>query len=170
LARAARNEIVDEHADVSLIAPRPPRSAFEHTQSRIDTGADALRRSIFVTGRAVDLAGEEQAGDELRLQAVLQVARIEVVVLDRVARPRDVRALETRDRTHELELHVEGQARRNAVRVNLVRRQAFRLDEDLVRGLVREAMDFVLDGRAVARTDAFDHAGEHRRAVAAGAN
>src|SRR6185436_3546461 len=46
----------------------------------------------------------------------------------------------------------------------------FGLDEDLMRGLVREAMNFVLDRRAVARTDAFDHAGEHRRAIAAGAN
>ena len=33
--------------------------------------------------------------------AVLQVARIEVVVLDRVARPREVRVLEARDGAHE---------------------------------------------------------------------
>ena len=170
LARAARDEIVDQHADVGLVAARPPRRALLHAQRRIDAGEDALRGGLFVAGRAVDLAREEQAGDELRLQAVLQVARIEVVVLDRVAGPRHVRALEARDRAHQRELHVERQAGRDAVRVDLVRRQAFRLDEDLVRGLVGEAMHLVLDRRAVARADAFDHAGEHRRAVAAGAD
>src|SRR6185503_12139742 len=170
LARAARNQIDDEHADVGLVTPRPARRALLHTQRRIDAGENALRRRRFVAGRAVDLAREEQAGDELRLQAVLQVARIEVVVFDCVAGPRHVRALESGDRPHQRELHVERQAGRDAVRIDLVRGQAFRLDEDLVRSLVREAMHLVLDRRAIARTDAFDHAGEHRRAIATGAD
>ena len=37
------------------------------------------------------------------------------------------------------------------------------LDEDLVRGAVREARDFVLDGGTIARSHALDQAGEHRR-------
>ena len=61
LARAARDEIVDEHADVGLVAPRPPRRALLHAQRGVDAGEDALRRRFLVTGRAVDLAGEEQA-------------------------------------------------------------------------------------------------------------
>ena len=170
LARAARDEIVDEHADVGLVASRPPRCALLHAQRGVDAGEHALRRRFLVAGRAVDLAGEEQAGDELRLQAVLQIARIEIVVLDRVARPRDVRALEPGDRTHQRQLHVERQAGRDAVRIDLVRRQAFGLDEDLVRGLVGEAVHLVFDRRAIARPDAFDHACEHRRAIATGAD
>ena len=43
--------------------------------------------------------------------------------------------------------------------------QTLRLDEHLVAGLVGEAVDLVLDGRAVARPDPFDHPGEHRRAI-----
>ena len=39
-----------------------------------------------------------------------------------------------------------------------------------MRVLVGEAVDLVLDGRAVARTHALDHAGEHRTAVEAGAD
>lgn len=46
--------------------------------------------------------------------------------------------------------------------------QAFRLDEHLVAVLVGEAMDLVLDRRAVARANTFDHPGVHRRAVEVG--
>ncbi len=43
--------------------------------------------------------------------------------------------------------------------------QAFRLDEHLVAFLVGEAVDLVLDRRAVARADTFDHTRVHRRTV-----
>ena len=86
----------------------------------------------------------------------LRSARIEEIVLDGVAGPRDVRVLEAPDGAHELALHVERQAGRDAVRIDLVRVEPLGLDEDLVRGLVREAHDLVLDRRAVARTDALD--------------
>ncbi|MDR9356858.1 hypothetical protein FEO99_05758 [Burkholderia multivorans] len=71
---------------------------------------------------------------------------------------------------HKLELHVERQARRNPVRVELVGRQPFRLEEDLVRFLRSESMNLVLDRRAVARPHAFDHARVHRRTVETAAN
>ena len=45
---------------------------------------------------------------------------------------------------------------------------AFGLDEDLVAFFVGEADDLVLDGRAIARTDALDRAVEQRRAVEVG--
>ena len=43
--------------------------------------------------------------------------------------------------------------------------QAFRLDENLVRCLVGKAMNLVFNRWAVARADAFDHAGVHRRTI-----
>src|SRR5687767_10269563 len=85
LARAARDEIVDEHADVGFVATRPPRRAILHAQRRIDAGENALRRGFLVSSRTVDLASKKKTGDEFGLEAVLQVARIEIVVLDRVA-------------------------------------------------------------------------------------
>jgi len=66
------------------------------------------------------------------------------------------------DRAHQGQLNVEGQAGRHAVRVDFVRRQAFRFEEDVVAVLVGEAVDLVLDRRAVARPDTFDDAGVHR--------
>ena len=68
-------------------------------------------------------------------------------------------------RTNSL-LHVEWQAGRNAVRVDLVGIQPLGLDEDLVRALVGEPDHLVLDRGTVARADALDDSGEHRRAVA----
>ena len=78
--------------------------------------------------------------------------------------------LQAANRAHQLQLHVERQAGRDAVGVDLVGGQPLGLEEDLVAGLAGEAVDLVLDRRAVARADAFDHAGEHRRAVEAAAD
>src|SRR5690606_5821310 len=74
------------------------------------------------------------------------------------------------DRAHERPLHIEGQTGRDADRIDLARREPFRLDEDLMRGRVGEAMYLVLDRRAITRPDAFDRTREHRRTIAAGAN
>jgi hypothetical protein len=54
----------------------------------------ALRRRFLVPRRAVDLTGEEQTADRLRLEARLQRTRIEVVVFDRVAWTDDMGVLE----------------------------------------------------------------------------
>jgi hypothetical protein len=62
-----------------------------------------------------------------------------------------------------LDLHGEGGG--HAVDVDLVGVEAFGLEEELVGELVGEADDLVFDGRAVARADAFDLAGEHGAAV-----
>ena len=133
-------------------------------------GEDALRGGFLVARRAVDLPGEEEAADRLGFERRLERARIEIVVLDRVAGPQDVRVLAALDRAHERELHVERQRRRDAVRVDLVRREAFGFEEDLVARPLGEAHDLVLDRRTVARTDALDDAGEQRRAIEAAAN
>ena len=78
--------------------------------------------------------------------------------------------LAARDRMHERQLDVERQRRRDPVRIDLVCREAFGLEEDLVARSLREAYDLVFDRRTVARADAFDDAGEKRRAVEPAAN
>ncbi len=168
LARAAGDEVVDQHAEVTLAALRHPGLAALHLERGVDAGDQALGGGFFVAGGAVDLAGEVQPADELGLERGAQVPRIEEVVLDGVAGAGEMRILEAADRAHELPLHVERQAGRDAVRIDLVGLQALGLDENLVRGLVGEAHDLVFDRRAVARADAFDHAGEHRRAIGGG--
>ena len=139
-------------------------------QRGVDAGQDPLRRGLLVAGRAIDLAGEKQARDRLGLERALQVARVEEVVLDRIAGARQMRLLEAANAAHELLLHVERQAGGDAVRIDLVRVEPFGLDEELMRALVGEAMHLVLDRGAVARAGALDRAGEHRRAIEGGTN
>src|SRR5690606_30895988 len=58
----------------------------------------------------------------------------------------------------------------DAIGVNPVSRESFRLEEYLVTVAITEAMDLVLDGRTVTRPGRFDRAGEQGRAVQALAN
>ena len=67
-------------------------------------------------------------------------------------------------------LDVHGERGGHAVDVDLVGVEAFGLEEELVGGFVGEADDFVFDGGAVARADAFDLAGEHGGSVDVGAD
>src|ERR1043166_6991919 len=56
--------------------------------------------------------------------------RVEVVVLDRITRPQDVRVFQARHAVHRGDLDVERQGGRNPVRIELVRRQALGFEED----------------------------------------
>ena len=126
-----------------------------------------MRRRLFVAGGAIDLAGEEQAADGAGLKTGAQLTRVEVVVLDRVARTQDVRTLQAAHGLHGSQLHIKGQGRGNAVGIELVRGQPFGLQEDLVRVLVGKAVHLVFNARAVARAHTFDDTGEHGAAVEA---
>src|SRR6185312_11804080 len=165
LDRAVAGEVVDQHTEVGLVAARVPRRLALGGKRGVQAGDQPLRAGFLVAGGAVDLAGEVQARDRLGFQPRLQAARVEVVVLDGVAGTGDVRLFEALDRPHQRQLHVEWQRGGDAVRVDLERVQAFRLDEDLVRGLLGEAHHLVLDRRAVAWAGAFDLAGVQRRTV-----
>src|SRR3546814_1774799 len=104
LDRALGDQVVDQHADVGLVAARRPRLFLLHEARGVDTRDQPLRRGFLVAGGAVDLAGEEQAGDGAGFQRVLQSPRVEEVVLDRVAGAGDVRVLEARSEEHTSEL------------------------------------------------------------------
>ena len=67
-------------------------------------------------------------------------------------------------------LHVARQRGRDAVRIDRVVVEPFRLEEDLVPLALGEAHHLVLDRRAIARADAGDLARIHRRAVEIGAD
>src|SRR5207302_5449902 len=167
---AARDEIVHQHPKVRLVASRPPGLAALHPKRSVDARKKPLGGSLLVAGSAIDLTGEEESLEALRFQRRLQIAGVEVVILDRVARPHDVRPLEAPDRVHQLELHVERQAGGDAVWVDFVAAEAFGLKKQLMAGFACEAVDLVLDGRTIARTHALDRAGIHRRTVQGTAN
>ncbi len=165
LGDALGDQVVHQHAQVGLVPTGRPGGLVARLQRSIQTCEQTLCGRLLVSGRPVDLTGKEQASDRLGLEAGLQRTRVKVVVFDRVARSQDVRVLEAKHRVNGGQLNVKGQRGRDAVRIELVCGQPFRLEVDLVRRLVGKTIDLVLDARTVARPHPFDHAGEHRAAV-----
>ena len=70
----------------------------------------------------------------------------------------------------QVELDVERQAGRDAVRIELVRAQTLGLEENLVRSPVGETVDLVFDRRTVARTHSFDYARVQGAPIESGAD
>src|SRR3546814_17758520 len=85
LDRAVAGEVVDQHADVRLVATRLPRRLALHRERGVEAGNQTLRGGFFIASSAVDLAGEEQTGNRIRFQTRVESARYEIVVLDGVA-------------------------------------------------------------------------------------
>src|SRR2546425_8758455 len=113
-------------------------------ERRIDTREDSLRCRFLVARSAVDLSRKEQARDRFRFQRRPQVARIVVVVLDGVTGPQNVGLLQSADTAHQLDLHVEWQARRDSISIKLVRGEPFILKKNLVALPGVKPMDVVL--------------------------
>src|SRR3970282_2610589 len=116
-----------------------------------ETGDHALSGALLVSGRAVDLTGKEQSRQGLGFQRVFSIARIEIIVLDRIPRARQLRAFKSLDGSYQVPLHVERQAGGDAVRVYLVGVEPFGLDENLMPVLVGETHDLVIARGAVSR-------------------
>src|SRR5699024_727159 len=156
--------------EIGLVSPRPPRRLATYRARGIDAGQQTLRRRFFITRGAIDLAGEIQPINGPGFEGVLQAARVEIVVFDGVARPRDVCLLETGNGMHQLLLCIEAETGGDAVRIDLLHAQSFRLNKDLVRILVGEALYLVLHRRAVTRPHALDVAGIDGRFAQMGAD
>ena len=170
LVRAEGDKVVNEDAKVRLVPLGRPRIAARHLARGVQPRQQPLGRRFLVARGAVDLAGEVQPRNRLRLKRGLEPARVEEVVLDGVAGPGDPRLSEALDASHQRELHFERQAGGYAVGIEFVRVEAFRLDENLVRASVGEPHHLVLDGRAIPRSDTLDFPGVHGRAVESAAD
>ena len=170
LGDATGNQVINEHAEIGFVARDAPGRAPERLQRGIGTGKQTLRGGFFVAGGAVDLSGEKQALHGLAFKSVGQAARVEIIVFDGVAGARDVGVFQPANGAHQRKLHVKGQRGGNAVGIPLARVQPFRFQKDVVAVAPGEAVDFVFNGRAIARADTFDDAGVHGRAVQIGAD
>ena len=163
--RALGHEIVHERADVPVRAAEDHRRAPEQPERRVHARDEALHRRLLIAGRAVELPRPVEAGHFLGLQRRQQFRRVDAVILDRVGAAGHLRVLEPRQRVQHLDLHILRKGGGEALNVELLRVEPHRLDEQLVARLVGEGHDLRLDRRAVARSDALDHAGVDRAAV-----
>ena len=124
LGDAARDQVVDQHAEVGLVAARAPAGLAPRLQRGVDARQQPLRGRFLVAGRAVDLAGEEEARRSPWSRASTS-GRADRSSRTRSRSPGRRMCAFSRpaDRVHQLQLHVERQAGRDAVRIELVRRR-----------------------------------------------
>src|SRR5690606_819369 len=111
---------------------------------------------LLVARGPVDLPGKVQAWQLQALQGRSQLARVDMVVFYGVAGAQDARALQPRQRPHELQLYILRQRGGDAVGIDGVVVQPLRLEEDLVAFTIGEADDLVFDRRTVAWPAAAD--------------
>ena len=152
LAQVLGAEVVDERSEVAPLPGQHQLRAVERHGRGVGTREQPLRRGLLVPRGAVDLPGEEETADLLRLQRVVALVRREKIVLDGVRGPQHVNLLQTWKRPQQRQLQALGQPGAESLHVNLRARSPLGFEEDLVRFFIREANDFVLDGRAVSRS------------------
>ena len=76
--------------------------------SGIEPGHQPLASRLLITGRTVDLPGEKQAPEAFRLQGRMQLAGIDMVIFDGIARPGDDGFLQPGNGGDESALHLLG--------------------------------------------------------------
>src|SRR5689334_818190 len=92
------------------------------------------------------------------------------VVFNGVSRPHDLGVFASDDRPDEFDLDFKWETGGETVYVDLIRRDAFRFEKNLLSFLLGEFDDLVFNGRAVTRSHSLDDAGVHRRLVKVRAN
>ena len=146
---------------------------------RDDLAAGTRNRLVFYRAIAVDakdddertmLAHAARVGDVDAVRILLergglQASRIIEVIFNCIAGTQQVRVLQTRHVVHDVKLNIEGQARRNSVRIPFIDMQALGLEKHLMTVLVGKALHLVLNGRTVARPDAVNDARIHGRSI-----
>ena len=160
LQTAGRRQVVDQHADVGLLARQDERALATHPTGRVDAGHDALRRGLLVAGRSVDLAGEKQPLHPLRLQAAAELGRLDEVVLHGVAGPQHHRPFEARQGVHQALLDDGRETHRIAVDVDLLDVEPLGLENEQMPLAVRKPHHLVLERGAIAGADTADLAVE----------
>ena len=78
---------------------------------RVQPGYQPLRRRLLISRRAVDLPREEETRLPLYVQRRGKLARIDMVVLDRIARLQNGNPLQPRNGSNERVLYVSGEGR-----------------------------------------------------------
>src|SRR5712692_2332369 len=82
LRHPARDQIIDEHTEVRLVAAWPPCRLALRAQSCVHASEQALGGGFFIAGRAVDLAGEVEPLERLCFERGVKISWIEIVVFD----------------------------------------------------------------------------------------
>ena len=166
LEASFRDQVVDEDADVRLVASQLERRLAPRVPCRVDAGDDALRRRLFVAGRAVDLTREEQSrrlASSRGSGAARSAGRSRTRPRSRDAAGRRPRGPAARERGRPAP-RAAGSSRTRSRRSPATSSPSGSR-KIWCRSLSGKPDDLVLERRAVARTDAANLPVEQRRAV-----
>ena len=160
-----RHKVVDQNADIRLRTVEHQLFFSLHAERCIDARDQALRRSLLVSGTAVELAAGKQILDRLELEGRQKLSRVDAVILDCIRISHDPHMLQTRNSTVHGILHILRQGTGHAAQIHLVGVKPLRLNEYLVAGLIREFHYFIFNGRTVTRTGSLNRTGKQRRTI-----
>mgnify|MGYP001851183347 CR=1 FL=1 len=163
--RSLRHEVVDEHADIRLIAPQNEGRQSAQFERRVQPRNQSLRRRLFVAARAVDLPRGVQSFHLLEFEGGEHVQRVDAVVFDGVGVSHDLAMFQPLHRAVHLLLQIVGERGGKPLHIHFGGVRALGFEEELVPLLVGKADDLSLDGRAVARSRGGDRSVIEGRAV-----
>src|SRR5215475_16048882 len=150
-ADTARDEVIDHYAKVSLRTIDDDFAALTRQSRSIQARKKPLRRGLFITCGAIDLAGQKQTTQSFCLQRRRQLTRVDVVVFDRISRTNEARTLQSWNRRDQSVLHVFRKRRGNSIRIDRVIVETFWLQKYLVPVPLAELHNFVFDCRTITR-------------------
>jgi len=87
-------------------------------QCRVQAGDNPLRCRLFITRGAVDLASQKQSAQAFGLQGRIELARVNMVIFDGIARSDHAHPLQSWDGCKKGELDFLGKRSGDAVRID----------------------------------------------------
>ena len=124
------HKIVDKHADIRFITTQDKRLLAFHLKRCIGARNKSLSCRLLVARRAIDLTCEIETRDELRLERVAQLRRVEIVVFDGITRTISHGVAKSRNLAERLHLDVDGQRATESVEVIFLRAVALWFEEE----------------------------------------
>ena len=65
------DQVIDQHADISLVTAQHHRLMFHEEQMGVHTGDDSLGGGLFITRGTIDLTGQEKVLDHFGTQGMM---------------------------------------------------------------------------------------------------
>src|SRR4029079_14316254 len=152
------------HANVARAPVETDLAKPHRGSSGIEPGDEALRRGLLVTGRSIDLAGEEKPPHIADFERRVEPPRVDELIFDGIARPDDLGTFQPGDAANELLLDVSRKRRRNSVGIDQRIVQALGLEENLMRVAVGKALHLVLAPWEITRAATDSRPSKERRA------
>ena len=154
LVNTLGDEVVDEDANIRLVARENERLFATNLADGIDSRNETLTGGLLVTRRAIDLPCHEEILENLAFEAMAELRRVEEIVFYGIARADDLHVFQTGNLLQRTELYIHGQRATEAIEVELDSVLALGFEEELVLILIGEVDELGLDAWAIARTDA----------------